>query len=479
MTDALWTTHTVAAAVAGTAAAPADLTGIAIDSRDVVPGDLFIALPGTQADGHRFVAAGLAAGAAAALVKSDCPGVAAQDPRLIRCGDTGRALHALARAARDRQAGRRVAVTGSAGKTSTCRMLAAALSCQVRVHASARSFNNHVGVPLSLARMPADTDIGIFEVGMNRPGEIAPLAAQVAPELGLVTSVGPAHIEAFGNEAGIADEKGSLYGEIAAGGTAIVNLDGGHADRLLAMAKASPAARILTISMTDQAGDVRVQAAAFRPDCSCLTVTVGATRLMLKVGLPGRAMAMNALCVLAAMWALDGDLGLAGLQLANLRPGAGRGRVFQAPLRRGTATIIDESYNANPLSLRAALGTLAAVEPAGRGRRIAVLGDMEELGDAAAAHHLALADALAAADIAEVIAFGPLSAALGRAAGCRVTEADDPNDAAAVRARLRPGDVVMIKASNAAGLSALVRSLDMPPGRSAADPIWATAGRAA
>ncbi|MBK5911703.1 hypothetical protein CCR85_09415 [Rhodothalassium salexigens] len=478
--SALWTTGSVAAAVAGRATADLAVTGVAIDSREVVPGDLFVALAGRTSDGHAHAARALQAGAAAALVHRPCPGLAVDDHRLVHCADTQAALVALGAAARDRSSARRVGITGSAGKTGTVRALAQALAPMARAHASVRSFNNHVGVPLSLARMGQRADVGVFEIGMNAAGEIAALADQVRPHVGIVTSVGAAHLGAFPNEAAIAEEKGALFRHLAPGGTAIVNLDAGHADRLIAIAREAGVGRVVTVSLDDPAADVHGLRADLRADGTRLAVAMGGRHLALKVATPGRALAGNALAVLAAVDALGLDPAMAGLALARLTAGPGRGRVLTIPVAGGTATLIDESYNANPLSMEAALATLGRRQPAAGGRRVAVLGDMAELGGEATARHRALSGALKGARVAEVIAFGPLSALMGRAAGLPVLDlAEPPAAAEAVRARLAPGDVVMVKGSNTGGLGALVEALTRPGRVQSLAGFWAVDERAA
>lgn len=449
------------------------VTGCAIDSREVVPGDLFIALKGTQSDGHDHVLRAFDRGAVAALVQHTPDTMAPHDPRLVRCEDTFAGLKALGQAARARSTAQIVAVTGSAGKTGVCRLLADALSRSAKTHASVRSFNNHVGVPLSLARMPKQARFAVFELGMNAPGEIAALAAQVRPHMGLVTTIGAAHKAAFEDLAGIAREKASLFAHVQAGGAAIVNLDSPHSDILLQAAQAGPAKQIVTASLTDQAVDVFAQKYALAPEATCMTVQLAETRLMTKVAAPGHAWALNGLLVLAAVKALGGDLGLAGLALAGLELGPGRGQSVRLAVSDGHVWLLDHSYNANPASLRAALEMLAAQEAPAGGRRIAILGDMLELGADAQAEHLACADALKAAYVNQVFAFGPLTVAMANAASVPVVRVRQAEDFAPQLLRqLRDGDCVLIKGSNAMGLGRLVAALKDSAGAQMPTHAW-------
>jgi len=448
----LWTSDTIAQATGGTASAPFDVTGVTFDSREAGPGDLFVALTGEATNGHRFVAQALAQGAAGALVSEPVDG-----PH-VRVADTARGLEDLARAARARMAGPVIGVTGSVGKTGTKEALAAALGRSWRdgVHRSLKSYNNHVGVPLSLSRMPADARAGVFEMGMNHAGELAALTQIVRPDVAIVTAIAPAHTAFFPNEGAIADAKGEIFAGLEPGGVAIVPFDSPHRDRLVAAATPH-AARIVTFGTGSQA-DARAIETMRVPAGTFVTARVGARELSFTLSQPGNHWVSNALAVLAAVDAAGGDLALAGLALADLGGLPGRGRRSTVDIGGGEALLIDESYNANPASMRATLAVLAE-EP---GRHVAVLGEMRELGDASPAYHAGLADPILAARVETVLlvgeAMGPLAQALeGRADLVHVPDAAAALDR--VRPMLRAGDAVLVKGSNGVGLSRLVAAL--------------------
>lgn len=458
MIDApLWTAPTIAAATGGRTAGDWHVDGIAIDSREIVPGDLFIALSGAETNGHRFVAAAFEAGAAGALVSGPVEGVAATDPRLVTVANTQAALEALAGAARARMQGHVAAVTGSAGKTSVKEALRRALGWDALAHASVRSFNNHVGAPLSLARMPRQARYGIFELGMNGPAEIAPLSTLVKPHVTVVTTVGAAHAHAFDDIAGIAEAKAEIFAGLEPGGTAVIGIDHPFAD-LLAERARDAGARVVRVSLAEAGADAAPLRLAAGPDGTAMTARIGDTVLTCRIGAAGRHWALNALIVLAAVDALGGDLGLAGLTLAQMRAPAGRGAVHTVEGRDGAFLVIDESYNANPLSLAAAFETLAGAE--GRDRRLAVLADMAELGPDAERYHLELAAPLKAANVDRAFTIGPYSKALAQAAGCDVVACADAAEALAqLRRSVVPGDTVLVKGSNRAGLAKVVEGL--------------------
>ncbi len=464
-TEPLWTAREIARVVAGRTDGRWFADGIAIDSREVIPGDLFVALAGAHADGHDFVAEALAAGAAGALVSAPAPDVDGADPRLIHVADTAIALRALGEAARRRIAGRVAAVTGSAGKTSVKEALRRALGRDALAHANIRSFNNHVGVPLSLARMPRAARYAVFELGTSAPGEIAPLSRLVAPDVAIVTAVGSAHAGAFTDERAIADEKAGIFEGVAKGGTAVLDIDHAHGSYLLEQATAR-GLEVLSVSLEDAGADIRPLRLKRCADVSCMTADIAGVLATVKVGVPGRHWVRNALLVLGAVKALGGDIGLAGLSLAELRAPAGRGRRWRVPLRDGDLFLIDDAYNANPLSLAAAFEAVADIAPTQSGRRIAVLADMAELGDEAAALHRSLAPQLARAGFTEVVAIGPLMAMLAEEAGVAATSCADAAAALDHLARrLRAGDLVLVKGANAAGLSRVVDGIRALGGR--------------
>jgi len=450
----LWTSAEIAAATGGTASTDFTATGVTFDSREVGPGDLFVALKGETSDGHKFLDQSSERGASGAVVSVTTP-----HPHVL-VADTMAALEDLARAARARTAGKIIGVTGSVGKTSTKEALFAALErcAPGAAHRSVKSYNNHTGVPLSLARMPAETRFGVFEMGMNHAGELAHLTTLVRPHVAMVTAIAPAHTAFFPDESAIADAKGEIFAGLEPGGTAIIPFDSPHRDRLIAAARPY-AARIVTFGL-DEGADVRaIETMRSEGGGTFVTARLGERELSFTVSQPGMHWVSNALAILAAVDAVGGDLALAGLALAELGGLAGRGARLTVPVGGGTALVIDESYNANPSSMRATLAVLAAEKAA---RKLAVLGEMRELGDGSDAYHAALAGPVIEAGVEQVILVGEAMAALANALEGRVEFVHVP-DAAAARDRLlailAPGDAVLIKGSNGVGLAKLVASL--------------------
>ncbi len=466
MTDAgapLWTADEVGAAVSGRVADGAKdwaAAGVSIDSRTVASGDLFVAIAGPHFDGHDFAAAALAAGAAAAIVSHVPAGLSADAP-LVVVDDTLAALWQLGAAARERMTGRVAAVTGSVGKTGTKDALRAALARFAPTHASAASYNNQWGVPLSLARMPRDASYAVFEIGMNHAGEIEPLARLVRPHLAIVTTVEPVHLAFFDSVSAIADAKAEIFRGVEAGGVAVLNRDNAYFDRLAAHARASGLRTIVGFGASSQA-DARLVRAVSHPHCSCLSADICGQAMTYKVGVPGPHWVSNSLAVLAAVQAFGADLGLAGLALGELAAGAGRGRRSQVAWSGGSIEVIDESYNANPASMGAALALLGAAVPGLRGRRIAVLGDMLELGDDTERLHSALGDAVAASKIDLVFAAGPEMAHLFAALpdAMRGSHAGDSESLVVdLHAAVRAGDIVMVKGSLGSRMGVVVAAL--------------------
>ena len=452
----LWTSEAIASATGGVASAPFTVDGVTFDSREVAPGDLFVALTGEATDGHRFVGQAQTRGAAGFLVSEPVEGP------YVRVADTMAGLTALAAAARARTDAKIVGVTGSVGKTGVKEAIRLALgrSAPDHVHASVKSYNNHTGVPLSLARMPADTRFGVFEMGMNHAGELGALTALVRPHVAVVTAIASAHREFFASEEAIADAKGEIFAGLQPGGVAIIPFDSPHRDRLIGHAR-DHAARIATFGLGEGA-DVRATAFNLHPDCSCATAIVGEHRLMFRVGMAGAHWLSNALAVLAAVDAIGGDLALAGLALAELTDLPGRGARFAITRDGGTATVIDESYNANPASMAAALGVLGGIVPPAKGRRIAVLGEMRELGSGSDDFHAALAGAVVAAGVDRAILVGDAMAALETALPRQITtiRAASATDAFDMLDNtLAANDVVLIKGSNSVGLGSIVARL--------------------
>lgn len=451
---ALWTSDEIAAATGGTASASFEVTGVTFDSREVGPGDLFIAMPGTVHDGHKFVEAAFAAGAAGAIVSHPVSG-----PHVL-VDDTFAALQALGRAARERVNAIVIGVTGSVGKTSTKEALFAAFDrCKPgKVHRSLKSYNNHTGVPLSLARMPRDTQYAVLEMGMNNKGEISALTREVRPHLAVITAIAPAHIENLGSEEAIADAKAEIFEGLEPEGVAIVPNDTPHRDRLVKAARRR-ADRIITFGSGD--ADVHaLHAVRSEEGGSLISAVLLERELTFTIAHHGDHWVSNALAVLAAVEALDADVAVAGLALADMEGISGRGKRHQIPVGGGEVLVIDESYNANPASMAAtlkSLGTEPNVE-----RRIAVLGPMRELGEHSDRLHAGLASSVLDAHIDRLILIGeemrPLAeSVVGKVGVDFVASVDDAT--AALRSMLHAGDAVLVKASNSVGLARLVESV--------------------
>jgi UDP-N-acetylmuramoyl-tripeptide--D-alanyl-D-alanine ligase len=462
MSAPLWTREEIAAATRGWITdGLGPVTGISIDTRTLAPGDLFFAIHGDARDGHDFVKDALSKGAAAAVVAEGRAPDFADDGTLIVVPDVLEAMRDLARLSRARTGARIVAITGSVGKTGTKEAMRLVLSRQGATHASVASYNNHWGVPLTLARMPRESAFGVFEVGMNHTGEIGPLTRLVRPHVAVITTVEPVHIEYFRSIWSIADAKGEIFGGLEPGGIAVINHDNPYYERVRAHAAASPAGRIITFGEHEQA-DVRAERIILRPDISVVEARVLGTPVVYRLGTPGRHVAMNSLAVLAAVKAAGGDLALAALALADLKPPVGRGERTVLNAGTGELTVIDESYNGNPASMRAALATLGQTEPGFRGRRLAILGDMLELGPQGAALHGELAEPIKGNRIDLVFAAGPLMEHLiealprERRGGYAGTSAELED---MVLKAVRAGDVVMVKGSNGIRMGRIVDAL--------------------
>jgi UDP-N-acetylmuramoyl-tripeptide--D-alanyl-D-alanine ligase len=459
MADALWTSEEIAAATGGAAHGDFEASAVTFDSREVEAGSLFIALKGEATDGHRFLDKAFAAGAAGALASEEI------DRPHVHVADTARALDDLARAARARTQARICGVTGSVGKTGTKEALQAALerASPGRAHRSVKSYNNHTGVPLSLARMPRESRFGVFEMGMNHAGELAALTRLVRPDVAIVTAIAPAHREFFASEAEIADAKGEIFQGLEAGGTAIIPFDSPHRDRLIAAARPHAAA-VVTFGRGEGA-DVRAREVVEAPASgSLVTATLPGAELTFTISQPGEHWVSNALAVLAAVQALGGDLAAAGLALADMAGLRGRGERRRISVAGGEALLVDESYNANPASMAATLRTFGAQKVAGR--RIAVLGAMRELGTVSEDYHAALAEPVLSARIDRAILVGEEMGALAKALGQKVKMEHVADAAAAVdlvRDEIGPGDAILVKGSNSIGLAALVEALARGP----------------
>ena len=476
--QALWTAYEAAAATGGALGAQGPAarwdaprlpeedwiaTGLSIDTRTLSPGDIFVAVADAR-DGHDFVGQAFERGAAAALVARAPEGVPADKPLLIvpeARGGTMAGLHAMAAAARDRCFGQLVAVTGSAGKTSTKEMLRAALGRAGTVHAAEASFNNHLGVPLTLAALPADADYGVFEIGMNHAGEITPLAGLVRPHVAIVTTVAAAHLEFFDSVQAIAHAKAEIISGLRPGGACVLPADNEHFGILKREAD-QRGVRVVQFGETAQGADaVRLTAYEAGTDGRGGTVRceVGGKPVRFALSVPGRHQAMNALAVIAACAQAGAPLVKAVEGLEAFRPGAGRGARHEVELNGARVILIDESYNANPASMRAALDVLAAERPRGHGRRIAVIGDMRELGADSRALHAGLAEhvradrVLTAGDDARALAGALPDAVRGPHADAALDLAGELLD------DLREGDVILFKGSNASRVGALVEAL--------------------
>ncbi|QHQ34044.1 UDP-N-acetylmuramoyl-tripeptide--D-alanyl-D-alanine ligase [Algicella marina] len=463
----LWTAAEALAATGGGGVANWEATGVSIDTRTLQPGDLFVALA-AQRDGHDFVAQALEKGAAAALVTHLPEGVDPHAP-LIFVPDVLEGLARLAQAARARMSGKVVAVTGSVGKTGTKEMLRTALSGQGATHAAEKSYNNHWGVPLTLARMPRETDYAVIEIGMNAPGEIAPLAKLARPHVAVVTTVAAVHLEAFENVEGIAREKATIIEGLEPDGIAVLNGEIGTSDILVSAAQAG-GARVVRFGSGNYEASLR--SVVVKGLVTCAEADLNGQPVVFKLAAPGAHLATNALAVLAAVEALGADLALASLALAHWAPPEGRGARWRVALGPGGidghVTLIDESYNANPLAMGAAFEVFVGAQPVDgvgkvrRGRRIAFLGDMLELGPEGPQMHASLAEHPAMAQIDTVHCAGPLMKRLyealpeaKRGECCKTTKAL----AKKVPRLIDAGDVVMAKGSLGSDLAVVVDAI--------------------
>ncbi len=463
MSAPLWTVAALAAATSADRIGPLPeaVAGISIDSRSVKPGDAFFAVRGDNHDGHEFVRAALEAGAALAVVARLQRDRYGDDARLLVVDDVLDALRDVARAARARSDARIVAVTGSVGKTSTKEALALALGSCGETHASAASFNNHWGVPLSIARMPQSARYGVFEIGMNHAGEIAPLTRLVRPHVAIVTTVEPVHLEFFASVDAIADAKAEIFLGVVPDGAAVINRDNRQFGRLQRGARTAGISNVVSFGEHARA-DARLLRCALHPDCSTVEARIFGVPVIYKVGAPGRHLVLNSLAVLAAASLAGADLARAAVALAQQVPAAGRGTRITLECPSGKALVIDESYNANPISMRAALALLGAAPVGLGGRRIAVLGDMLELGPTGAELHRGLVDPIRENSIDLVYCAGPLMAALWHVLPPtrRGSYAENATELEPqVLAAIRGGDAVMVKASAGSRMGPIVRAL--------------------
>jgi UDP-N-acetylmuramoyl-tripeptide--D-alanyl-D-alanine ligase len=459
----LWTLTDMAAAMRAdkSGALPENVTGISIDSRSLARGEAFFAIQGDARDGHDFVDNALKAGAGLAVVARAQRARFAADAPLLVVEDVLEALRDLGRAARARSQAKIVAVTGSVGKTSTKEALKLALSADGETHASAASYNNHWGVPLSLARLPQSAKYAVFEIGMNHAGEITPLVEMVRPHVAIVTTIAPVHLEFFGTLTKIADAKAEIFLGVEPGGAAVINRDIRQFGQLSAAARAAGISRIVSFGEHAKA-EARLKRCALQPESSTVEADILGQAVTYKLGAPGRHLVLNSLGVLAAAALVGADLALAALALAQLAPAAGRGTRVALGLPGGEALLIDESYNANPASMRAAIALLGQAAVGPHGRRIAVLGDMLELGTQGRELHRGLAAAVEEAAVDLVYCSGPLMRALWEALPSARRGGYAGTAAAlqpAVIEAVRAGDAVMVKGSLGSKMGPIVKAL--------------------
>lgn len=460
----LWTTEDMIAAMAGRpfGTLPQGITGISIDSRSIRAGEAFFAIKGDRVDGHDFASMAMANGASLLVVsEARLAGLGRLTVPMIIVEDVLAALERLAVASRQRSRAQIIAVTGSVGKTTTKEMLRHVLSPSGKVHASVASFNNHWGVPLTLARMPLDTHFGVFEVGMNHPGEIRPLVQMIRPHVAVITTIAPAHLGNFKSIKEIATAKAEIYEGLVPGGHVVLNRDN---DQYNFLERTAQALGISNIHSFGQHAKAEYRLAEFNgsDESSALWLTIDGDTLEVAIGAPGRHIAENALAALGVVTLVGADLDKAIDALATLQPEKGRGQRHKLRLGAGSLTLIDESYNANPASMRAAIALLAAAVPSGYGRRIAVLGDMLEMGEFAERVHADLAGPLLAAGIEHVWLAGKDMQALREslpdsvAVEYRETTAELKDF---VLNSVEPGDVLMVKSSLGIGFGKIVAAL--------------------
>ncbi len=452
----LWTSKEAEQATGGHTTSDWSAGGVSIDTRTLEEGDLFIALHGPNFDGHDFVADALAKGAAACVVDADIKGEA-----ILKVDDTMTALEALGRASRDRSESVIIAVTGSVGKTGSKEALKLVLSRQGKTSASEGSLNNHWGVPLSLSRMQVGTAYGVFEMGMNHPGEIHPLSRMVRPHVALITTVEAVHSEFFDSDEAIADAKAEIFAGLEPGGAAVLNRDNRHFHRLATAARAKGIDRIVGFGTWDEA-DYRLLDAVTESGGTVIRANLGGVILTYRLAIAGRHWVVNSLGVLAAVATAGGDVAAAAAALGDLEAPKGRGCFHLIHTVAGEMTLIDESYNASPVSMRAAIEVLGQTNPGHGGRRIAVLGDMLELGENSAQHHSALVDALVGEGTDLVFTAGRdmahLSDALEpamRGGHALNTELLQPM----VMEAVGPGDVIVVKGSLGSKTGRIVEAL--------------------
>ncbi len=455
--SALWTSDEIAAVTGGTVGEAFTATGVSFDSREVEPGDLFVAMKGEHSDGHRFLEQALFLGASGLLVSEPRPGT----PH-VRVGDTQAALEALGAAARARLGlhATVIGVTGSAGKTSVKEALRATFAHLGPTHASVKSYNNHTGVPLSLARMPADTRWGVFEMGMNHASEIARLTRQVRPHIALVTAILPVHTENFDSLEALADAKAEIFEGLEPGGVGVLNADAPHYGRLREAAR-RVGAGVISFAIEERA-HIRALDLVEGPDGSSFTVDIEGRTHQIRVPLPGRPRVVNALALIATVHAAGVDVAHAVDALAILQAMPGRGLWRTIEVDGGEARLIDESYNANPAAMAAALGVLGAAQTSGR--KLAILGGMRELGERTPEYHAALVPSLIHAGVTHAVLVGEETGPIAERFAASTFAPDWRTALEHAREIIRAGDLILVKGSNSIGLGHLVAALaDAPP----------------
>ena len=461
---ALWDTQALVAATGGRPLGklPDTIGGISIDTRTLEPGDAFFAIKGDRFDGHNFATAAMAAGAGLMVVAEEkLPSLGRLSMPMIVVADVLKALEKVGAAARKRSKAKIIAVTGSAGKTTTKEMLRVALGAAGKVHAADKSFNNHWGVPLTLARLPADSDFAVFEIGMNHPGEIRPLVKLVRPHIAIITLIAPAHLGHFKSLEEIAQAKAEIFEGVEPGGHAVVNRDDPRWKLLEAAAKSAGIANIHGFGANARA-NFKLLSCDLAGDHSDFTARIAGKEVSGRIGAPGRHIVQNALAVLGTAKLAGADVAKAASALAGFTAERGRGKRHVLAHKDGEIVLIDESYNANPVSMKAALELLASAPKGEKARRIAVLGDMLELGQHSAKFHTALAQNVVAAEPDIVLLAGKETAALAAALPPAIrSEYREDTDALKplLLKMLKGGDTVMIKSSNGVGFSRLVEAV--------------------
>lgn len=460
----LWTSEALVQATGGRPLGqlPEGITGISIDSRSLKPGEAFFAIKGDAMDGHDFATAAVKAGAGLLVVaEGKLPALGRLTAPMLVVPDVLVALERLGLAARARSRARIIAVTGSVGKTSTKEALRHALSSVGKVHASAASFNNHWGVPLTLARMPADCDYGVFEIGMNHPGEITPLVRMVRPHVAIVTLIAAAHLGFFSSLDEIAKAKAEIFEGVEPGGAVLLNRDDDRFDLLEKFALATGVENIMGFG-EDARADFRLLKCTLEADHSMIVARIAGRDVAARLGAPGRHIVQNTLAVLGAAHLSGADVPTVATALATMSAESGRGKRHILQLANGPITLIDESYNANPASMKAAIELLDATPVPVGGRRIAVLGDMLELGAHSAQLHSALAELIGSTRIDLVLLAGPEMKALADAlpAGVKSEYRAGVEELKPVLLdTVQPGDAIMIKSSKGIGFSRLVEAM--------------------